>query len=168
MLLNLVKLVPAMLYAFVCFLCLWLELLFSWFSLLPPNSVRSWNELDQKFHDHFNSGDNEAKLTDLTWVRQGRDESISDYLRRFKEIKNRCFNLSISERDLAGLALGSLCSHFKEKLEGFEYYSINQLQLRALNQEYKFKKAKESCESHQSNTHVECESNGSDDERKEV
>ena len=39
---------------------------FSWFSSLPPNSVLSWNELEQKFHDHFYSGVNEAKLTDLT------------------------------------------------------------------------------------------------------
>ena len=65
---------------------------------------------------------------------QGRDESISDYFKRFKEIKNLCFNMSISDRDLADVALGGLHSHFKEKLEGFAYYSINQLQLRALNQ----------------------------------
>ena len=26
---------------------------FSWFSSLAPNSVCSWNELEQKFHDHF-------------------------------------------------------------------------------------------------------------------
>ena len=61
---------------------------FSWFSALPPNSVRSWNELEQKFHDHFYSGDNEAKLTDLTSVKQTRDESVSDYFKRFKEVKN--------------------------------------------------------------------------------
>jgi len=61
---------------------------FSWFSFLPPNSVDSWNELEQKFHDHFYSEDNEAKLTDLTSVRQGRDESIHDYFKRFKDIKN--------------------------------------------------------------------------------
>jgi hypothetical protein len=106
---------------------------FSWFYSLPPNSVHSWNELEQKFHDHFYSGDNEAKLTDLTSFRQGRDESIMDYFKRFKDVKNRCFNLSISERDLADLALGGLRSHFKEKLEGYDYFSINQLQIRALN-----------------------------------
>ena len=61
---------------------------FSWFSSLPPNSVRSWNELEQKFHDHFYSGVNEAKLTDLTSVSQGRDESIHDYFTRFKYVKN--------------------------------------------------------------------------------
>jgi hypothetical protein len=106
---------------------------FSWFYSLPPNSVHSWNELEQKFHDHFYSGDNEAKSTDLTSFRQGRDESIMDYFKRFKDVKNRCFNLSISERDLADLALGGLRSHFKEKLEGYDYFSINQLQIRALN-----------------------------------
>ena len=111
---------------------------FSWFSSLAPNSVHSWNELEQKFHDHFYSGVNEAKLTDLTSVRHGRDESIHDYVTRFKDVKNRYFNLSISERDLAGLALGGLCSHFEEKLEGYDYFMIKQLQVRALSQEYKF------------------------------
>jgi hypothetical protein len=61
---------------------------FSWFSLLAPNSIRSWDELEQNFHDHFYSGDNETKLTDLTSVRQGRDESIHEYFKRFKDVKN--------------------------------------------------------------------------------
>jgi hypothetical protein len=50
--------------------------------------------------------------------------------------------LSISERDLASLALGGLCSHFKEKLEGYDDPYISQLHIRALIQENKFKKAK--------------------------
>lgn len=108
--------------------------------------------MEQKFHDHFYTGNTEAKLIDLTSVRQGTNKSISDYFKRFKEIKSQCFNLSISD---------------KENLEGFEYYSINQLQLRALNQEYKFRKDKES-ETHRSNTHVDCTSNNSDDGNKEV
>ena len=70
---------------------------FSWFSSLAPNSIRSWDKLEQKFHDHFYSGDNKIKLTDLTSVRQGRDESIQEYFKKFKDIKNRCFNLSLSE-----------------------------------------------------------------------
>jgi len=73
--------------------------------------------------------------------------------------------LSISERDLAGLALGGLCSHFKKKLEGYTYFSINQLQVAALGQECRFRRAKETCETHQSNTHIDCESDNSDDER---
>ena len=34
----------------------------SWFSSLAPNSIKSWNQLAHKFHDHFYNGDNEAKL----------------------------------------------------------------------------------------------------------
>ena len=86
-----------------------------------PNSVRSWNELEQKFHDHFHSGYNEAKLTDLTSVKQTRDESVSDYFKRFKEVKNRCFNLSIFYKDLVDVALNGLRSYLKEKLERFAY-----------------------------------------------
>ena len=123
---------------------------------MPPNSVHSWNELEQKFHDHFYSRVNEAKLIDLTSVKQGRDESIHDYFRRFKDVKTRCVNLSIFERDLASLALGGLSSPFKEKLEGYDYPYISQLQITALLQESKFKKAKETCETHHSNTYIDC------------
>src|SRR6185312_15483224 len=60
---------------------------FFWFSSLTPNSICSWDKLEQKFHDHFYNGDNETKLTDLTSVRQGRDESIQEYFKKFKDIK---------------------------------------------------------------------------------
>ena len=60
---------------------------FSWFSTLAPNSILNWNQLERKFHDHFISGQNEAKLSDLTSVRQGRDELALDYFRRFKDKK---------------------------------------------------------------------------------
>ena len=115
---------------------------------MPPNSVHFWNELEQKFRDYFYNGDNKATLTYLKSVKQGRNESIVDYFKRFKDVTNLFLNLSISEEDLASLVLDGLRSHFKEKLEGFEYYTINSLQIRALLQEYKFKEAKENCRAH--------------------
>ena len=75
--------------------------------------------------------------------------------------------MSISDEDLVDIALGGLHSYLKEKLEGFDCYTLNTLQCRAMNQEYRFRKAKESCKAHQSNTHVDCESKTSDDEKKE-
>ena len=77
---------------------------FSWFSSLAPNSIRNWNQLEHEFHEHFLCGETEAKLFDLTLVRQGRDEPASDYFKRFKEIKNRYFSLIICENDFADLA----------------------------------------------------------------
>ena len=76
----------------------------------------------------------------MTSVRQGRDESIHEYFKKFKDIKNRCFNLSLSQKDLVDLALAGLRSSYREKLDDSSFYSINQLQAKALCQETKFKK----------------------------
>ena len=89
---------------------------FSWFSSLAPNSITSWEQLEQKFHDHFFFGSYELKLSHLTSVKQMRDESINDYIRRFCDTKNRCFNVNLAKKDLADLAFNGLRSHIKEKL----------------------------------------------------
>jgi hypothetical protein len=60
---------------------------FAWFSSLASNSIDSWNQLEQKFYDHFYSRDYQLKLKDLTSDKQGRDETKSNYLKRFKEVK---------------------------------------------------------------------------------
>ena len=74
--------------------------------------------------------------------------------------------MTVSEKDLAGLVFYGLVSHYKEKLEGFDFLSINHLQLYAMSLEYRLKNAKESCETNQS-IHVDCKSD-SDDEKNEV
>jgi hypothetical protein len=76
---------------------------------------------------------------DLTSVKQNRDESVLDYFQRFKPMKNRYFNLSLSNKDLADLAYNSLRSYLKEKLEGFGFITVNHLQMRAIGLEFKFK-----------------------------
>jgi hypothetical protein len=54
---------------------------FSWLSSLPAHCIYVWEPLEQKFHEHFYSSTSEAKLADLTSVRQTRDESVSDYFK---------------------------------------------------------------------------------------
>jgi hypothetical protein len=56
---------------------------FVWYATLPPNSMNSWEEFEQKFHEHFFSGEHELELADLASVRQGPEESVNDYIRRF-------------------------------------------------------------------------------------
>jgi hypothetical protein len=57
---------------------------FSWFASLPVNSIRTWEQLEQKFHDHFYSRDNELRLSHLTLVKQKHDEPVTRYIRRFR------------------------------------------------------------------------------------
>src|ERR1041385_9364589 len=88
---------------------------FSWFAALPHGSILLWSQLEQKCHDHFYSGDNELKLSHLTSVRQKHDESVTDYVKRFRDIKNGCYSLVLTERDLADLLLNGLKTHIKER-----------------------------------------------------
>jgi hypothetical protein len=82
-----------------------IEAAFNWFTSLPPNSIDSWVSLEQKFHDYFYNGEVELRLFDLTSLRQKYTETIFDYLRRSREVRNRCYNLTIVEKDLANLFL---------------------------------------------------------------
>jgi hypothetical protein len=116
---------------------------FSWFSSLSPNSLCSWGKLEHKFHDHFYSPKNELKLSDLTSVRQSCDESVNDYIRRFRDTKNQCFNLTISEKDMADLAFNGLCSYLQEKLDGHTFITLSQLQQKASAQENQSKESKD-------------------------
>jgi hypothetical protein len=104
---------------------------FSWFASLLVNSIGTWEQLEQKFYDHFYSGDNELRLSHLTSVKQKHDEPVTSYIRRFRETKNHCYNLVISERDLAELAFNGLRSYIKEKLEGHEFIDVAQVLVRA-------------------------------------
>jgi hypothetical protein len=78
---------------------------FNWFTSLPTNSIDSWVSLEQKFHDYFYNREVELRLSDLMSLRQKYTETVFDYLRWFREVRNRCYNLTIVENDLVDLAL---------------------------------------------------------------
>ena len=67
-----------------------------------------------------------------------------DYVRRFRNTRSRCYSLVITERDMADLVLNGLRSHLKEKLEGYEFLSVGQVQERALVQESRANETKDS------------------------
>jgi hypothetical protein len=71
---------------------------FKWFTSLPPNSIDSWVSLEQKLHDYFYNGEVELRLSDLTSLRQKHTETVFDYLRRFREVRDRCYNLTIPKK----------------------------------------------------------------------
>jgi hypothetical protein len=84
---------------------------FSWFTSLAPNSVRTWAGLEEKFHEYFYNGETELKLSDLTSIRQRYTEMVPKDIKRFKETRNKCYNLTVREKDLADLAYTGLSSY---------------------------------------------------------
>ena len=87
---------------------------FTWFISLLPNSVCTWADLEQKFHDYFFNGETELKLSHLISVKQKIHEGVAEYIRRFRDIRNRCYSLTISDRDLADLAFSGLLDFHKK------------------------------------------------------
>jgi predicted Zn-dependent protease len=70
--------------------------------------------------------------TDLYNIQQGRDESVYNYLERFKEIKNRCFNLPFSDSDLAYLAFKGLKSSLRDWLRDIKFNSLDEVLVKAM------------------------------------
>jgi hypothetical protein len=99
---------------------------FTWFTPLAPNSIFTWAQLEQKFHEYFYYGDTELRLSHLTAIKQKHNELTVDYIRRFRDTRNQCFNLNISDKDLADLAYSRLSPHLKEKLESHIFSNVSQ------------------------------------------
>jgi hypothetical protein len=65
-------------------------------------------------------------LSQLTAIKQKHNEPTADYIRRFRDTRNQCFNLNISDKDLANLSYSGLTPHLKEKLESHVFFNIIQ------------------------------------------
>jgi len=77
---------------------------FTWFISLSPNSVITWADLEKQFHKYFFSGVHEKKITDLVRLKQRNDESVESFVRRLRDVKNKCYSLVLDDRQLADLA----------------------------------------------------------------
>ena len=100
---------------------------FTWFILLPPNSVITWADLEKQFHKYFFSGVQEKKLTDLVRLRQHNDESVESFVQRPQDVKNKCYSLILDDRQLADLVFQGLLPHLKDKYASQEFESLSHL-----------------------------------------
>ena len=98
---------------------------FTWFTTLQANFNIYWADLEKQFHQFFYSGIEEMKLTNLTNLRQRNDESVAAFIQRFRDVKNRCFSLVLSDQQLAEVAFQGFLPHIKEKYAPQEFYSIS-------------------------------------------
>ncbi|KAK1663275.1 hypothetical protein QYE76_051434 [Lolium multiflorum] len=51
---------------------------FGWYTSLPPNSIRTWKQLEEQFHIQYHSEASEAGIADLAQVRQKRGETVEN------------------------------------------------------------------------------------------
>jgi hypothetical protein len=75
----------------------------------------------------FYKGTYKLKLSNLILVKRKHDEIVLDFIKRFKDTKNWCLIWHFLKKDITNLSFVGLCFNIKEKLEQFEFLSINQL-----------------------------------------
>jgi hypothetical protein len=115
---------------------------FTLFTSLAPNSVFTWAQLEQKIYEYFYSDDIELRLSHLTAIKQKHYELVIEYIRRFRDTMNRCFNLNIFDKDLADLVYSGLTPHLKDKLESHVFFDVSQILQRALDCESRAKESR--------------------------
>jgi hypothetical protein len=113
-------------------------------------------------------------LSHLTTTKQKHNELVTDYVRTFRDTRNRCFHLNISDKDLADLAYSGLSPHLKEKLESHTFSDISQVLQMALDYESRAKESRgfaRSSDKYRNDRHiniVEYSSESSDDEEADM
>jgi hypothetical protein len=100
---------------------------FGWYTSLPPDSIRTWKQLEEQFYIQYQTETTEAGIADLAQVRQRRGESVAEYIQRFRTVKNRCYSARITEKEAVELAVHGLAAPFKDLVFQVEYNSLAQL-----------------------------------------
>jgi hypothetical protein len=78
-------------------------------------------------------------LSHFTAIKQKHNELVTDYMRRFRNIRNRCFTLNIFDKDLADSRLSLL---LKEKIESHTFSNVSQVLHRTLDCESQAKESR--------------------------
>ena len=89
------------------------EIIFWWYTNLPPISIQSWQDMQMQFTNHFARTEPGVTLSDLARIQQKLREFVEDYLSRFKMAKIGC-HVSILEREFCKRFDGCIFGYFVE------------------------------------------------------
>ncbi|KAK1632291.1 hypothetical protein QYE76_006606 [Lolium multiflorum] len=97
---------------------------FGWYTSLPPDSIRTWKQLEEQFHMQYHSEASESGIADLAQIRQKRGETVTEYIQRFRNLRNRCYSVRITEKEAVELAVAGLATPLKDMASQADYPSL--------------------------------------------
>lgn len=89
---------------------------FTWFTMLPPQSVQIWTQLERLFHEQFCMGQLKISLKELVSVKRKTVKSVDQYLNRFRLLKAKCFT-QVPEHELVKIGAGGVDCSIRKKLD---------------------------------------------------
>jgi hypothetical protein len=100
---------------------------FGWYTSLGLDSIRTWKQLEEQFHVQYHLEAAEAGIADLALVRLKRGETVVEYIQYFREVKNRCYLIQITEKEAVELASLGLAKPIKNMGFQLEFNSLAHL-----------------------------------------
>ncbi|KAK1693462.1 hypothetical protein QYE76_010159 [Lolium multiflorum] len=97
---------------------------FGWYTSLPANSIQTWKQLEEQFHMQYHSEASESGIADLAQLRQKRGETVTEYIQRFRNLRNRCYSVRITEKEAVELAVAGLATQLKDMASQADYPSL--------------------------------------------
>ena len=82
------------------------------------------------------------KLTDLRALKQRNGELVAEFIQRFRDVRNRCYNINMTDGQLAELAFQGLLVPIKEKFSSQEFKSLGKLVQRVSAHENRFQETR--------------------------
>ena len=92
--------------------------------IIGPDSIRTWRQLEDQFQTQYHLEAAEAGIANLAQVKQKRGESMSEYVQRFREVKNRCYSSHITEKEAVNLAVLGFAKPIKDLAFQLEFSSL--------------------------------------------
>jgi hypothetical protein len=100
---------------------------FGWYTSLSHDSIHTCKQLEEQFHIRYHSKAAEAGIADLVQVRKKCGETVAEYIRRFREVKNRCYSTRILEKEAVELASLGLLKPIRDLAFQLEFTSLAHL-----------------------------------------
>lgn len=90
---------------------------FTWYVNLLPNSIFTWEDMQNQFQSHFSRTDPGVSMADLARIRQQVRETTEQYRMRFKRAKVRCQVNILPESEFVKLAQDGLDFERADRLD---------------------------------------------------
>ncbi|CAL9011774.1 unnamed protein product [Prunus brigantina] len=90
---------------------------FTWYTSLPANSVQTWEQMENFFHNYYFRIQPEVTISDLATLKQCKDEPAQDFMTRFRKLKMKC-RIPMEERHFIQMAQTALKISLRKRFDG--------------------------------------------------
>ena len=99
---------------------------YTWYTTLPPGSVRSWDDMVEMFCGKYFQAEEKVTLVNLHGTKQGNGEDVLKYIHRFHDMSLDCY-ANYEERELVGICIDNMSPEFRAHLENLDITRFAQL-----------------------------------------